>query len=108
MSSIIQKSNFPDELKLTIFNEHFKYHLKYHDLNEILESTTSMKLDISLLLPYVEKNILNDKEYISFLFKINDIFEIIYTSHFINHNKYFKLMSVNESFAHSWLMYLYH
>ena len=108
MSSIIQKSNFPYELKLTIFNEHFKYHLKYHDLNKILESTTSMKLDISLLLPYLEKNILNDKEYISFLYKINDIFEIIYTSHFINHNKYFKLMDVNESFALSWLMYLYH
>ena len=108
MSSIIQKSNFPNELKLTIFNEHFKYHLKYYELNEILESTTSMKLDISLLLPYVEKNILNDKEYISFLFKRNDIFEIIYTSHFINHNKYFKLMDVNESFALSWLMYLYH
>lgn len=108
MSYFIQKSDFPEEIKLTIFNEHFKYQLKYEDLKQVLESETSHKLNISLLLPYVQENILNDKEYISFLIKINDIFKNIYTSHFINHKKTFILMNVNESFALSWLMYLYH
>ena len=67
MSSIIQKLNFPDELKLTIFNEHFKYHLKYYELNEILESTTSMKLDISLLLLLCEKILLMTKNISPFI-----------------------------------------
>lgn len=108
MSYFIQNSEFPDELKLTIFNEHFKYNLKYDNLIQILNSETSQKLNISLLLPYIQENILNDKNYISFLIKINDTFKNIYTSHFINHKKTFILMNINESFALSWLMYLYH
>mgnify|MGYP003319256388 CR=1 FL=1 len=32
MSYFIQKSDFPEEIKLTIFNEHVKYQLKYEDL----------------------------------------------------------------------------
>lgn len=108
MSYFIQNSEFPDELKLTIFNDHFKYNLKYNDLTQILNSDTCQKLDIKLLLPYIQKNILNDQEYISFLLKINNVFKNIYTQHYINHKKNFKLMNVNESFALSWLMYLYH
>tara|TARA_A100001015_G_scaffold129603_1_gene143760 strand:- start:5088 stop:5414 length:327 start_codon:yes stop_codon:yes gene_type:complete len=108
MSYFLQSSKFPDELKLTIFNEHFKYKLKYNDLTQILNSELSQKLNISLLLPYVQENILNDKEYISFLLKINNVFKNIYTQHYINHQKNFILMNVNESFALSWLMYLYH
>ena len=104
MSYFIQNSEFPDELKLTIFNDHFKYNLKYNDLTQILNSDTCQKL----VLPYIQKNILNDQEYISFLLKINNVFKNIYTQHYINHKKNFKLMNVNESFALSWLMYLYH
>ena len=85
-----------------------KYNLKYNDLTQILNSNTCQKLDITLLLPYIQKNILNDQEYISFLLKINNVFKNIYTQHYINHKKNFKLMNVNESFALSWLMYLYH
>lgn len=108
MSYFLQKSEFPDELKLTIFNDHFKYNLKYNDLIQILNSDTCQKLDIRLLLSYVQENILNDQEYISYLLKINNVFKNIYTQHYINHQKNFKLMNVNESFALSWLMYLYH
>jgi hypothetical protein len=108
MSFFLDNPRFPEDLKLSIFNDYIKYNLEYNKLTEILESNESHRLNISLLLPYLEKNILNDQKYISFLLKNNNIFKNIYTSHYIDNNKCFVLMNVNDSCALSWLMYLYH
>ena len=108
MTEFIKTKNLPNDIKKNIFHDHFEYILKYEELKHILNSELSQKLNISLLLPYVKKYILNDKKYISFLFKNNKTFKNIYTAHYIDHNKNFILMNVNESFALSWLMYLYH
>ena len=108
MTEFIKTKKLPNDIKKNIFHDHFEYILKYEELKHILNSELSQNLNISLLLPYVKKYILNDKKYISFLFKNNKTFKNIYTAHYIDHNKNFILMNVNESFALSWLMYLYH
>ena len=108
MTEFIKTKNLPNDIKKNIFHDHFEYILKYEELKQILNSNVSQKLNISLLLPYVNKFILNDQKYISFLLKNNKIFKNIYTNHYIDHNKNFIHMNVNESFALSWLMYLYH
>lgn len=108
MSELLKYNKLPIDIKNTIFYDHFKYNLMYEELKHILNSELSQKLNISLLLPYINKFVLNNKKYISFLLKNNEIFKNIYTTHYIDHNKNFILMNVNESFALSWLMYLYH
>ena len=103
----------PDDIKRYIYYEFFDsmYHLE--KFNILLNNTLSVKLNISLIRPYIPiilgkpnlkpyfcKNILG--------YNNHKAFETVYIRHKIENNKIFIKMTNGDSFALSLLMYLYH
>ena len=93
-------------------NIYFKYNelyysKKYDSLLITLNDDVSNRLDTKNIMPHINE-ILNDKNYISYLQSNNSIFKNIYQKHYVENNKIFVLMNVKDSLALSWLMYLHH
>jgi hypothetical protein len=75
-------------------------------MNEV-HSNESMSCNHRKLLKIVEIFIENER-FIKFVREKNKIFSDIYHEHYILNKKSFICKKINESFALSWLMYLYH
>ena len=83
------------------------YQKKYNNLKTILHNEVSVKLDTNDILPHIDE-ILNNKNYITYLQKNDYIFKKIYENHYINKSKSFVNLKMKDSLALSWLMYLHH
>tara|TARA_Y200000002_G_scaffold381432_1_gene395466 strand:+ start:1906 stop:2223 length:318 start_codon:yes stop_codon:yes gene_type:complete len=105
MSCLINK--LPLDITQKIFDDHFKYFLKYNILKKALNSKKSYCLNTEDIIHHINE-ILFDNKYINFLRKENSIFNTIYYSHFIDNEVGFVNLPKNHSMALSWLMYLYH
>lgn len=100
-------NNLPYILQLDICNNFLVSKKLYNELMKEIESYRCMILDYEELAKII-KNILENNLIVNYLCKNNKIFNNIYTDHIVNNNKEFKKMSNINSFALSWLMYLYH
>lgn len=105
MNNIINK--LPEDIRFTIYKEHFEPEYINEFIVKALDTLDSCSLntkDIRPLIPII----LSKKYLVSYLLSNNLTFKKIYNSHKINGKKYFELMNNGDSFALSWLMYLYH
>jgi len=100
-------NNLPHSLQLDICNNFLVSKKLYNELMKEIESYRCMILDYEELAKII-KNILENNLIVNYLCKNNKIFNNIYTDHIVNNNKQFEKMSNINSFALSWLMYLYH
>jgi hypothetical protein len=108
LKNIINKiNNLPHSLQLDIYDNFLVSKKLYNELMEELKSYRCIKLNHEELSKIIEK-VLENNLILKYLRKNNKIFNNIYICHIINNNKNFKNMSNINSFALSWLMYLYH
>jgi hypothetical protein len=100
--------NLSDDVKNYITKPK-QYDTIYSEIKEILNNEKSMRLDNTDLLQYFISNfILQDESLINYLRNNDNIFNMIYTSHYIRNQIDFVLMNKLESMCQCWLMYLYH
>lgn len=100
-------NNLPYSLQLDIYNNFLVSKKLYNELIKEIESYRCIKLNYEELAKII-KIILENNFIVNYLCKNNKIFNKIYTDHIVNNNKQFEKMSNINSFALSWLMYLYH
>ena len=103
----------PDDIKRYIYYEFFDTLYHFEKFNLLLNNRLSMKLDISLIRPYIPI-ILSKQKLIKYFSEniIGDsnhkVFKTVYTQYKINNKKNFSNMINGDSFSLSMLMYLYH
>ena len=101
----------PSEIKRAIYEEHFKkaiiYNKKYDLLMKQVESVDCQRLN-STKLACMVKTVIENPNFLEFVRHKNELFSILYREHYIENNKYFKLMDQLNSLTFAWLMYLYH
>ncbi len=99
----------PDDIiNLIIFN-YIKPDLILMELQDILNSDQSKKLDCELLCGYLKNVILKNDIVVNSLVKNDEIFSKIHNIHIIKNEKTFVLIDDPiKSMALAWLMYLYH
>lgn len=100
----------PDDVKRKIYTEYLQPQIEAEELCKNLlinlETTTSQKLCIEDIIPYIKKILKNDLS-IKYLKENNEIFKSIYKD-FINNKKNFIHLGKEEDFALTWLFLLYH
>ena len=103
--------NLPPDIKRKIYEDHFKvsiiYNKKYNILMWVVESNECCRLDPTSLKPIIE-TILQKPKFLAYVCARNQLFSMLYKSHYIDGLKNFVLMNNLESITMSWLMYLYH
>ena len=97
----------PIDIKNKIIEEYIKPELIINEFNQTVKSTSSKELKYFQFKPILKK-VLNCKISINYLVKNHNAFKIAYKSHFIEKNKYFTLLTIDNSFALTILMILYH
>ena len=116
MSEIKSKSNrkliilikkLPEELKIKIYKEYFEVEYYNKIILQALDTNNSISLQINDIRPLIPI-ILSKKNLITYLNINNSIFKELYNSHKFNNKKNFVLCKKGDSFALSWLFYLYH
>jgi hypothetical protein len=100
-------TSLPNDIIKMIYNDHFSLEALNNNLQRILESEDACKLRYDELALEVPK-ILENKEFVNYLLERNIIFKKLYDTHIIQNKNMFVLMNRDNSFALSWLMYLYH
>jgi hypothetical protein len=94
---------------ININYEHVDPNIILLELEEILNSPESIKLDHDQLSWYLENAVLKNKIVINHLINGNEIFKKIYDYHFVQKKNWFeKFESTIESIALCWLVHLYH
>lgn len=103
------KNNLSKDILNTVFNKfnEIYYRKKYENLLLVLNNDNSQRLRIIDILPHIDE-ILNNKNYITYLQKNDSIFKNIYESHYVYKSKSFVNLKMKDSLALSWLMYLHH
>lgn len=102
-------NNLSDDVKNYITNNQDQYNIIYSDITQILKNDKSQCLDTNELLHYFTTNpILQDKNLITYLRNNDDIFNTVYSKHYVQGSIDFIMMNRLESMCQSWLMYLYH
>lgn len=102
-------SNLPEDIQNHIFYDYVKPDMIIFELEQILDSEESKKLNHQQLYYYLKNVILNNEIVIRYLLNNNDVFKIIYESHIVKKEIKFELFEDKiNSMALSWLMYLYH
>jgi hypothetical protein len=100
-------NNLPEDLKKKIYIDYFgSIYIFNKFINERLKMYESVRLDhckIINIIPFI----INNQTITEYLLKNNNEFRLIYDDH-KNGKKNFKLMDWTNSFAISWLYYLYH
>ena len=98
-----------DDVKNYITNKPEQYDNIYSEIKEILNNEKSQRLDNTELLQYfTSKNILQDKNLITYLRNNDNIFNNVYNTNYVRNTPEFIMMDKLESMCQSWLMYLYH
>ena len=103
---------FPETISLDIYvNTYYdnsNYDNMYKELKQILQQSAS-SLDNSKLVDYFNRcNLIYNNGFIEYICDKDDVFNQIYTSHYVKCDQSFKLMTCLQSMCQSWLMYLYH
>lgn len=102
-------NNLSDDVKNYITNKPEQYDNIYSEIKEILNNEKSQRLDNTELLQYfTSKNILQDKNLITYLRNNDNIFNNVYNTNYVRNTPEFIMMDKLESMCQSWLMYLYH
>ena len=84
------------------------FELAFIELHKAVRSDKSNQLNIEDILPFINDIILhNNTSFIQYVCNRNQEFKIVHDGH-RNDRKIFHNLDYNESFALSWLMYLYH
>lgn len=99
--------SLPNDVNKMIYNDHFSLDALNNNLQRILKSDDACRLKYNELALEVPK-ILENKEFVNYLLERNIIFRKLYDTHIIQNKNMFVLMDRDNSFAASWLMYLYH
>ena len=99
--------SLPNDVNQMIYNDHFSLEELNSNLQRILKSENACKLIYDELALEIPK-ILQNKEFVNYLLERNIIFRNLYDTHIIQNKNMFVLMERDNSFAASWLMYLYH
>ena len=107
---IIIINKLPIDIVKIIYINYIKPSLICTELNIILKSYESQKLNNIPLYDYlINNNILQNKIVIKYLLKNDEIFHNIYQDHIINEIQTFEQFpDIISSLAACWLMYLYH
>lgn len=102
-------SKLPEDIENKIHYEHVIPELILTELNQILKSEESQKINCEALYYYLKNVVLKNQIVVENLISNNEIFKIIYDKHIIRGKKYFVLIEDPiKSMALYWLMYLYH
>ena len=102
-------SRLPEDIENMIHYEHVKPELILTELNQILKSEESQKINCEALYYYLKNVVLKNQIVVENLISNNEIFKIIYDKHITRREKNFVLIEDPiESMALCWLMYLYH
>lgn len=103
-------SRLPEGItKYEIFCNYIKPDMILTELNQILNSKDSRKLNPKPLYYYLKNIVLSNSIVVENLINNNKIFNIIYDKHITKKEKNFVLIKDPiESMALAWLMYLYH
>jgi hypothetical protein len=102
-------SRLPEDIQNTIHYEHVRPDLILTELNQILKSEESKKLNCEALYYYLKNVVLTNPIVVENLISNDEIFKIVYDKHITREEKNFVLIKDPiESMAQSWLMYLYH
>lgn len=102
-------SRLPEDIENMIHYEHVKPDLILIELNQILKSEESQKLNCEPLYYYLKNVVLTNLIVVENLISNDKIFKKIHDKHIIKGEKNFVLIDDSiESMALSWLMYLYH
>lgn len=100
-------NELPEDIQRYIYKEYLEPVVYLRQLNLLLESDESMRLDIVHVRPFLP-TLLAKKNVIPYLYKNNIGFRYAYHNHKIDKRKSFTLMNKGNSFALEILMYLYH
>ena len=102
-------SRLPEDIENLIDYEHVSSDLILTELNQILKSKESQKLNYKPLYFYLKNIVLTNPLVVENLISNNEIFTIIYDKHIIKEEKSFVLIEDPiKSMALAWLMYIYH
>ncbi len=99
--------DLPFDIRKKIFLNYFQSEFRYKKIEKILSMPESIALDYRYLTKHIP-DILASKTMINYLQKRDNIFPKIYEKSVINGEKNFVLLNPDQSFALTWLMYLYH
>lgn len=100
-------NNLPADLKKKIYIDYFgSIYIFNKFINKRLKMIESVKLDNCKIINIIQF-IINNKTIVKYLLENNNEFRLAYNNH-TDGKKYFRLMNWTDSFALSWLYYLYH
>ena len=100
-------NSLPDDVNRHIYEEYFVGIDACNDYLKLLESEESTRIEYAHLIQPT-RNLLQHPCAIEYLCSKHEIFKKMYKEHYVNHNKWFDLMPLLESFVVSILMWLYH
>lgn len=102
-------TKLPEDIQNFIFYDYIKPDMIMLELEQILRSDESKKLNQQTLYYYLTYVVLKNDIVIENLLRNDKIFKIIYNEHIIKKEKAFvNFQDPINSMALSWLMYLYH
>lgn len=102
-------SRLPEDIENMIHYEYIRPDLILTELNQILKSEESQKLNCEALHYYLKNVVLTNPIVVENLITNDKIFKNIYNKHITRGEKNFVLIKDPiESMALYWLMYLYH
>ena len=102
-------NKIPVEIQYYIYNTYFSPKVLYSEVTNILNCQLSRNLDRKPLYElFIKHNLIENKYFIDYAIKKDDIFKQLYTEHYINNKNIFVHFNTIESLCLSWLMYLYH
>ena len=101
-------SILPTETNTIHSNDTVSFELAFIELHKAVRSDKSNQLNIEDILPFINDIILhNNTSFIQYVCNRNPEFKLAHDGH-RNNRKMFHNLDYNQSFALSWLMYLYH
>ena len=96
--------NLPSDLQRLILYKFFKL-----EIYKILKSDKSLNLNYKPLFNlFIKYDLINKPNIINYLRESCDLFNKIYTEHYIHNNIYYINFNKLNSMCLSWIMYLYH
>jgi hypothetical protein len=99
----------PDDILRSIYDNYLSPQLVYDKLQNLLKSKESQSLNHFPLGEYLEKVVFKEPLVVEKLKKEDSLFLFIYKTEINQNNRTFvKFTNKYQSFALSWLMYLYH
>ena len=99
----------PDDILRTIYDNYLLPEIMYNQLQVILHSKDSQRLNSIELSDYLENVVFTEPIFIEKLQRENAVFANIYQTEIIQNQRTFKNMTnIYQNFAMCWLFHLYH